>query len=746
MNPHLSTARTFGLAAFLTLSAASTALGQSTSTLSSAEQASKRPVIGLALSGGSARGFAHVGVIQVLEEAGVPVDAVAGTSMGAVVGGLYAAGLGVEDLRSVAADVDWGRLFSDATERRKLPIERKTEEGRTVLSLPMRNGIPGLPTGIIQGQRITQLLTGLTWHVHPVHDFRDLPIPFVAVAANAETGEAVPLSRGFLPEAIRASLAIPSVFAPVQIDSLFLIDGGIVRNLPAPDVKDLGAEIVICSDVTKPLLPADSLRTLVDILTQTIAYRTVERAIEDARHCDVMIVPDIEGISSADFARAEEIIARGRDAARKALDSLETMAVTGLREGLGGADPQRLRAPARVREVRITGLERTRESTVLGSLALDPPTEIHVRDVNDAVTRVYDTGLFQRVSYRLDLPAPQVADSSERILNIIVKDQSRDYLGAGFRYEGRYKASILATVAVRNLLVRGSTLLADLRLGEQTRVAAQIQKRFGWGFDPLLSLGGEYKRSPFDLYVDGQRVTEPRVKTGFLDAVLGLGFGYGGLLGARLKIEATESDEAATIENWSGDSQSFFSVSGVLRFDSWDRAAFPRSGVALAAKTEWSLGALGGAGDDFSHHVLDVDGAIPLGGRVTLRARGITGTTDGPDLPPAYQFFIGGANQFYLYPDRHFPFAGLRVQERRGRHVHSAQLGLQWEVVNGIYALARLNAAGLPEEWRLDFDDWFTGFGIGAGLHTRFGAFKIMLTGGEVADAARLELDLGFPF
>ena len=681
-----------------------------------------------------------------LEEAGIPVDVLSGTSMGSVVGGLYASGLGVEDLRSVAADVDWERLFSDAADRRNLPLERKQEEGRTVVSLPMRNGVPGLPSGIIQGQRITQLLTGLTWHVHPVRDFSELPIPFVAVAADAETGEAVPLRGGFLAEAIRASLAIPSVFAPVEIDGRFLIDGGIARNLPTPDAIDLGAEIVICSDVTKPLLPADSLNTLVDILTQTIAYRTVERAAADAKLCDVLIVPEIEGISSADFARAEEIIARGREAARAALDSLEALGLIGLRAARPAARIEALDAPAHVLEVRIHGLERTRESTVLRSLDLEVPDTIHVRDVNDAVTRVYDTSLFQRVSYRLELPDGAIADSADRVLDVSVQDQSRDWLGASYRYEGRYKASVLATAAVRNLLIRGSTFHADLRLGEQSRIAARIQRRQGWGVNPLVGLGGEFKRSPFDLYQDGQRVAEPRVNTAFLDAFLGVGIGYSGALGAVLKIENTDADDAALIEEWSGGEQAYFTVAGVVRVDTWDRAAFPRSGLGIAAKTEWTVGALGGGGDDFSHHVLDVDGAIPVSGSVTLRARGTVGTARGADLPPSYLFFLGGANQFYIYPDRNFPFAGLRVQERRGTNLQSVQLGIQWEILPNVFALGRLNAAALPVEWRFHVDDWFSGFGIGAGLHTRFGSFKALVSGGNAADAVRLEIDLGYPF
>jgi predicted acylesterase/phospholipase RssA len=510
---------------------APSAKSQQPDSTSATSDDARRPRIGLALSGGSARGFAHVGVIQVLEEAGIRVDAVAGTSMGSVVGGLYAAGLSTDELRDVAAHVDWDRVFDDAPDRRNLPIERKVEQGRTVFGLPIVNGKPRLPSGIIQGQRITQLLTGLTWRVHPIQDFRDLPIPFAAVATDAETGEAVVLDYGFLPDAIRASLAIPSVFAPVEIDGRYLIDGGIVRNLPTPEVLALGADIVICSDVTKPLATADSLQSLVDILSQTIAFRTVERRDVDALLCDVMILPDIQGIASADFAAAEEIIARGRAAAESALARLGEMGLAAPGDAGDEVDENSLLEVVHVREIRVAGIERSSEATVRRSLGLEAPADLDVRGVNAAVSRVYDTGLFQRVSYRLDRAPGGSSDDAERVLTVGVKDEGRNWVGGSYRYEGRYKASILATAAVRNLLLRGSTLLADLRLGEQTRVSAEYQKRLGWGVSPLFALKAEYKRSPFDLYVDGDRVTEPRVKVGQILGFLGLGIGYSTAVG-----------------------------------------------------------------------------------------------------------------------------------------------------------------------------------------------------------------------
>jgi NTE family protein len=548
------------------------------------------------------------------------------------------------------------------------------------------------------------------------------------------------LDHGFLADAIRASLAIPSVFAPVEIEGRYLIDGGIVRNLPTPEVKALGADIVICSDVTKPLATADSLQTLVDILTQTMAYRTVERRDIDAELCDVMILPDIEGLNSADFAGAEEIIARGRAAAESALSEFEHLGITGFTNDRPEIDQDPLSDLARVSEVRVEGLER--EAAVLRSLGLDVPGDVGVRDVNEAVSRVYDTGMFQRVSYRLE-PA---ANGSDQVLTVRVKDEGRSWVGGSYRYEGRYKASILATAAVRNLLLRGSTLLADLQLGEQTRFSGEIQKRFGWGVSPLIGIRAEYKRSPFDLYVDGDRVAEPRVKVWHVSGFFGLGLGYSTAIGAVLKYEGVESDGADLVPDWDGEDRSYGTLSGVLKVDTRDRLVFPHSGILAFAKTEWGDGALSSEGGGFSQHVADIDGAIPLSGAVTARLRAVAGTTDGEALPSQYLFFAGGANPFYLYPDRQFSFAGQRVMEQRGRHVQLLNVGLQWEVVPNVFALGRWNTAAFPDEWRFDTDDFITGFGAGVGIMSRIGMAKLVVTGGSDADAVRFELDLGFLF
>ena len=229
------------------------------------------------------------------------------------------------------------------------------------------------------------------------------------------------------------------------------------------------------------------------------------------------------------------------------------------------------------------------------------------------------------------------------------------------------------------------------------------------------------------------------MKVGHIEGFFGLGIGYSTAVGAVVKFEGVEADGNEAL-GWPGEDRSYFTFSGVVKMDTWDRLVFPRSGVQVLGKTEW------GDSGDFSHHVLDVDAAVPLSSTVSLRGRAVVGTSDGADLPSQYLFFIGGANPFYLYPDRQFSFVGQRVMESRGRHLQMLHVGLQWEVTHNLYALARWNTAALPEEWRFDTDDFITGFGGGVGLTSRLGFARLMVTGGSAADAVRFEIDLGYLF
>ena len=276
-----------------------------------------QPKIGLVLSGGAARGLAHVGVLKALEEQGIRVDAIAGTSMGAVIGGLYASGYKIDELEKLALDIDWQEALSDDPPREDIPFRRKQDDRDFLVrqKLSFRDdGSLGLPLGVIQGQNLSLLLESLLAHSSDIRDFDKLPIPFRAVATDIVNGDKVVFRKGHLPQVIRASMSIPAVFAPVEINGQLLVDGGMVDNIPVDVAREMGVDRVIVVDIGTPLRPRKQLTTVFDILNQSTTLMTrsnSEVQLASLTPDDILIQPALSAIGATDFGRSQDIISAG---------------------------------------------------------------------------------------------------------------------------------------------------------------------------------------------------------------------------------------------------------------------------------------------------------------------------------------------------------------------------------------------------------------------------------------------------
>ncbi len=693
--------------------------------------------VGVALSGGAARGLAHIGVLRVLEEAGVPVDVITGTSMGSVVGGLYAVGYTAAQLDTIVTTEDWYRLLTDPVDRRDLAVDRKFTEDHYLLTLPIhRSGIK-LPKSVVPGQRISQLLTGLTWSAHATRDFRALTIPFAAVATDLETSRAVVLDHGFLPDAIRASMALPSVFSPVELADTAFIDGGVIRNLPAQDARALGADVLICSDVTDPLEPRDSIVSLVDVLVQSVSFRVWDSEAEQRSKCDVLILPDVRGFSTFGFARARDVIARGEAAARAALPQIEAALARRRVSRRAGAP----RAPVVEPEsIRVTSVRFDPPGLVPGgflarALAVRPGSWVSRRALDQRMSRLYATGLFESVGYRLE----------QGDLTVMLRQRAGGRFGLGLRYDSRYKASVLLSSTLGRV-AGGFSGRADARLGQQIQVGAGVSQPLGDGRIVTLGAAADYVRSPFDLYEGDHRVAQVRVDLGAITTSIARSAGTLADASLRAKLEYARWAEEVSAVAAAPLDRTFYSLSGVVQVDTYDRGVFPRSGVGFRAVSEWGnrLSAASGGGA-FSHHVADLRGYLPLVRRLSLWVGATIGASGG-EPPPHYQFFLGGANTYYLFPDRDIAFVGLRTQQRRGRHVQKAELGAQWELAPDVFARVRWNAGTVLERWSFDPARYVHGAGVELGAKTFAGRLSLSASGNAHTTWPIVEIDLGYPF
>lgn len=416
----------------------------------------ERPKVGVVLSGGGAKGFAHIGALKVLEEAGIPIDYIAGTSMGAIVGGLYAIGYDTHAIDSLIKRQDWTHLLSDETYREHLPASLKENPGGYILSLPYevrikeRTGQVRLPPGVVSGQNLYSLFLNLTiGYQHPMN-FNDLPIPFACVAADSRSRKEVVFREGILPEAIRASMAIPGLFAPVEKDSMLLVDGGLINNYPVDVVREMGADIVIGIIMPRDQESREEHRgTLTEVIEQLGNFVGQEKRNKNMADTDILITPNTKPYGMMDFESEsiDTIIARGEVAAREKWDAL-----TKLKERLATTDyaeaeekiknPYILMDTLEINTVRFEGISREEETDMIKRVNLRDNKIITRRQLEAITSRIYGSGLFNRVYYRLDGKSP---------FDLVFTVEEKNYhtLDLGIRFDTKDMAAILAHTSVR---------------------------------------------------------------------------------------------------------------------------------------------------------------------------------------------------------------------------------------------------------------------------------------------------------
>ncbi|MCG3119379.1 MAG: Outer membrane protein assembly factor BamA [bacterium] len=680
-----------------------------------AQEKPPRLRVGLALSGGGAKGFAHIGVLKVLEEAGLPVDCIAGTSMGSVIGGLYAIGYTADSLAALAQQENWSDFFNDAINRRDLPMEEKNWDGRYIAGFPIRQHNVQLPAGLVAGQKISALLARLTWPVHHVSDFKELPIPFACVATDLETGAAVTLDHGFLPEALRASMAIPTVFTPVRLDNRLLVDGGLARNFPVEDALHLGADIVIGVDVGAPLATAEKLNSLLSIIDQAMSFYPAAENIKQRRLCNILITPDMAGFTATSFDRVDSLIERGERAARRLLPQLTALADSLKRP----ARPHVAIAPIDsiyIHAFTIHGLHDVSQRLVMAELGLTVPLWVTAAELENAINRVYRSQFFERVTYRL---APS-AQGTQLLVDVIEK--STDVFRFGLRYDSSSKAALLLNTTFRNRAEHGSVLLFELKLGDQLQ--AEGHYFIHLGLRPRLGFRGRanYSRSTIELYEQRQRIASLRLSATALEAFFGSIFSNALVSGFGIKGEIDQFAANIAPPALQTDDQKFFSLFGALWIDTLDRAVFPSRGHSVFYKSEAGYHQIGG-GLKFVRHYLDWAGFFAVQARLSLLTRLQLGNAHKRDLPLPYQFFLGGADSF----------VGLRPQELTGKNLQALQLGLQYEIAPRRFMLWRWNLGNTFDKWQLRFNRrrFVTGAGLTLGAPTLIGPLELTLMTGS---------------
>ncbi len=645
--------------------------------VSLAGERQQRPKIGLALGGGGAKGAAHIGVLKVLEELKIPIDCIAGTSMGAIVGSLYASGMSPYEIEEVLTTLDWDDLFTDSPPRKDIDFRRKRED-YTILSkieVGIRNGKIRFPKSVIAGQKIGVLFETFMMPVADIEDFDKLPIPYRAVAADLETGEMVVIGSGKLADAARASMSVPGVFPPAEVNGLYLTDGGIVRNLPVDVVRQMCADIVIAVDVGKPLPKRDKLGSPFAIMNQMIGImisQNVQKQIDSLGDKDVLIRPDLGTIESADFKRGKEAAERGEQATRKKESELRRYSVTDeeytvfLAKHQKKEDRKKEASTIKVGSVTVEGLSRVSPKAVESKLKIKPGDTVDAKILRDEVGLIYGMGDFERV----DLKVEPHGDAYDIILKPTEKSWGPNYLRVGVNletdFDGDSDYNILADYTMRWLNHLGAEWKTEAQIGSTNKIYSEFYQPLVASRFLFVAPHIKWEQKLFDVYQGDDIIAEYRVRN--LEGGIDFGvqpwtygevrIGYlGGITKPKIRKGTLDLPE---------DRINRGALTAQLLIDQFDNVNFPRKGYG-GYLTFYS--SMDGLGADDNYNKMEVS----LLKAFTYKKYTILGSLQ-------YGTYIGKAIPFYdEFPLGGFlSLSGLHQDQLRGQQFGLGRMIFYW--------------------------------------------------------------------
>ncbi len=675
---HCVWTRAAAIALAVWLGVASTSVRAAANSAPTGAASPPKPKVALVLSGGGARGAAHVGVLKVLEELRIPVDFVVGTSAGAIVGAAYASGMSPAAIERELGQLHTADLFHDLA-RGDVPLRRKADDETNFIGPEIGVGPQGvqLPKGAIAGVSLEAVLRRLTAGQRDV-DFDLLPIPFRAIATDVASGEMVVLKKGSLSTAVRASMAVPAAVDPVQIDGRLLVDGGVVRNLPVDVARSLGADVVIAVNIGTPLLRREEIVSLLSVAAQMAGMLTasnVRQSLSELRPGDVLITPDLRQVTNADFDRLSDAIAAGEAATRAAMADLS-------RYGWDAASYARLMADrqatlagpasARIDEVRVEGARAVSEEVIRATMDSRPGQPMDADTVDRDMKRIYGRGDFEHVGYRL---ATEPGIGQVLTVDVAEKAWGPHYLRFGLGLSTDFSGTAYFNASASHrwtwLNSLGAEWRNDVQIGGTDRLRTEWYQPLSAAQRWFASAWAGHSREPFDVYDDGRRLVRLRL----LKSLIGLDAGvplqtFGEIRLGAFSGRTRFSNDVSVLQNTELPAERVGGVTAQLRLDTLDSLRFPRSGYAARLRLDRSLGTLG-ASSAYSKFTAEFRSAYSMGRhtiRLGLSGAGALGATN--ELPLHELSSLGGFLQLSGYRTGEFIGRDMRF----GRVVYTYQL------------------------------------------------------------------------
>ncbi|WP_445733540.1 patatin-like phospholipase family protein [Mariniflexile sp.] len=718
------------------------------------------PKIGLVLSGGGAKGLAHIGALKVIDSLGVKIDYVAGTSMGAIIGALYASGYSGKQLDSIFHEIDFDRLINDDLPRASKAFYERNNSERYAVNLPFENFKIKLPSALSRGQNTYSLFSKLTLHVNQIDDFSQLPIPFFCIATDIETGRQVLLDKGNLTQSIMASGALPSLFQPVIINNQMLIDGGVVNNYPVDELRAKGMDVIIGVDVQDGLVNREELISAPDVLVQINNFRTINDMKRKVKKTDIYIKPDIKDYSVVSFSEGSKIIENGKQAALLKLEDLKKLVNTNTSQ-IPHEIALKVRDSIIINNIVITGNNKYSRAYILGKLKLKNNEKISYADFNRGINDLVATNNFDSFEYQL-----KNTENGEgyNFIASLKETKISTFLKLGVHFDDLYKSAALVNLTKKRLLFGNDVASLDVILGDNVRYNFEyfIDKGFYW------SIGLKSRYHQFNKNVSAQLLLEDSEITAtglnkvdaelqdqtnqfYLQTLFRKDFAFSvGAEHKRLQIKsqtllATNRNNEFIFEN-----TDYLSVFGGLKLDTYNNKYFPTKGVCLDADLHMYLYASHFNEDfqNFSIAKADMGYAFSVSHKLAFNVQTSGGFKMGDKSTKTLDFALGGYGNNLI--NNFIPFVGYDFISLTGNSYVKASLSADFEIFKKNHITLEGNWANVDDDI-FESGEWFTlpnyrGYALGYGMETFVGPLQVKYSYSPEKNKSYWFFNVGFWF
>ncbi|WP_241507205.1 patatin-like phospholipase family protein [Aquimarina sediminis] len=715
--------------------------------------------VGLVLSGGGAKGLAHIGALKVIEESGVRIDYIGGTSMGAIVGALYASGYRASELDSIFRTVDFNAFIQDELPRNAKTFYEREDSEKYAISLPFDKFKIDLPKGLSKGQNFYNQFSRYAAHVSEIRDFNDLPIPFFCMSTNIETGEQVLLDKGYLPEAVAASGALPSVFSPVELNGILMTDGGVANNYPVKEIREKGAEIVIGVDVQDSLMSKSQLNSVTDIMLQISNFRTYNAMKDKVSETDVYIKPSITDFSVISFDQADQIITNGEKAAFANYEKLKEIAMRQKKHPKKAPivkDSEQIF----INSIVISGNKRYTRAYIKGKLKLKTPKLTTYQKLNEGINNLSATGNFDRVNYKL------IDKNKGKELVLSVKEsENKMLLRFALHYDDLYQTAALVNVTRKSLFIENDVLSADVALGDNIRydIDYYVDKGFYWSTGLKVRYTNFRKAIDYDFIQRFGEFPDININTidveysdfngqAYAETLIQQNFSVG--LGAEYKrltiISETFGEDENQIPRTVFDDSDYWSAFGYIKLDTYDNKYFPKQGFLFEGDLHTYLLSSDFTNDfnEFSIAKAKLGYATPLIKDLSMNIGFEAGTKIGDASLSSLDFLLGGFGARTI--NNFIPFYGYDFLGITGESFAKGVVSLDYEVFKKNHINASANFANVGDKL-FSTGDWFedpefSGYALGYGLDTFAGPVQVKYTYSPELDESSWFFSIGFWF